>query len=154
MPLVIRFAYDDLDAIRELFLEYAGMLGVDLGFQRFDEELSGLPGKYAYPDGRLYLAVADGTAAGCIALRRYDDTTCEMKRLFVRPAFRGRKIGVALVETVLSAAREIGYADMVLDSLTTLEHSLSIYRQAGFREVPPYYHNPHPDAIYLKRPLG
>ena len=154
MSLNIQTAYDDIDSIRELFREYTAMLGVDLSFQNYDEELAGLPGKYAPPDGRLFIARYEGRVAGCVALRRYDAGTCEMKRLFVRPEFRNKKIGLALIERVVAAAREAGYEAMVLDTLSTLENSVALYRRYGFQSTPPYYHNPHPDAVYFRLPLG
>lgn len=154
MEFEIRPAHDNVDAVRPLFLEYAESLGIDLGFQSFEEELASLPGKYGPPSGRLLAAYCDGAPVGCVALRRFDETTCEMKRLFVQPAFRGRKIGLALVRSLLNGARAMGYESMILDSLASLENSVAMYRRAGFEEIPPYYHNPHPDAVYFRLSLS
>lgn len=153
MSLDIRLAYDDLDAVRALFGEYVAMLGIDLCFQNYDAELAGLPGKYAPPDGRLYLAVVDGAPAGCIALRRYDQTCGELKRLFVRPEYRGRKIGQALIEKAIAEAGAIGYESVILDTLTTLKNSMALYAKLGFREIEPYYANPHAEARYYRLDL-
>ena len=139
-----------LDTVRALFREYADWLGVDLCFQGFDEELATLPGKYARPDGRLLLAVDGARAAGCIGLRRFDATTGEVKRLYVRPAARGHGLGGALALQVIEAAREIGYRRLVLDTLEPMAEARSLYRSRGFREIPAYYANPLPGVIYME----
>lgn len=139
----------ELGAIRELFNEYAGSLDFDLGFQNYGDEFSSLPGKYSPPWGRLLLALHEKQPAGCVALRRYGESRCEMKRLYVKPEFRGLGIGGLLVAEVLAGAREIGYAEMILDTLAGFERSVALYRKIGFREIAPYYHNPHPDVLYM-----
>ena len=106
-----------LSQVREIFREYQASLGVDLCFQNFEEELATLPGKYAPPQGRLYLAYVDGQLAGCIALRRFEENHCEMKRLYLRPQFRGQNMGKKLAEKVIGDARQIGYSQMCLDTL-------------------------------------
>lgn len=139
----------DLPLVRRLFREYADSLAVDLCFQDFEAELAGLPGKYAPPRGRLLLARDGDDAAGCVAMRPVDGGTCEMKRLYVRPAWRGARLGRRLAERVCSEAREAGYARICLDTLPSMEAALALYRALGFRPVAPYVHNPVPGAIFL-----
>ncbi|MGI6005206.1 MAG: GNAT family N-acetyltransferase [Christensenellales bacterium] len=150
MPLEIVPAYRDIDAIKVLFGEYTAMLGVDLAFQNYDEELANLPGEYAPPGGRLYMARCGGQPAGCVALRRFDETCCEMKRLFVRPEFRGRKIGEALARQVMADAEKMRYRAMLLDTMASLPHSISLYRKLGFKETAPYRYNPMPDVLFFR----
>ncbi len=150
----ITTAYDDIGAVRALFTEYVEMLDVDLTFQNYDEEFASLPGKYAPPDGALYIVKWGGEAAGCVALRRFDESRCELKRMYVRPAFRGFGLGKMLVEKAISTAREIGYAWMLLDTKRTLEHAIALYKTLGFVEIPPYYNNPFPNVIYMQRDLA
>jgi ribosomal protein S18 acetylase RimI-like enzyme len=142
-----------LEAVRRLFREYADSLGVDLGFQGFDEELATLPGRYAPPDGRLLIALDGARAAGCIAVRRFDPVTGEVKRLYVRPAARGRGLGRALAREVIEAGREIGYRRLVLDTLEPMAEARELYRSFGFREIAAYYPNPLPGAIYMELAL-
>jgi putative acetyltransferase len=145
---------DDLQAVRELFLDYQAGLGIDLCFQGFEAELAGLPGAYAPPAGALLIAWVDGEPAGCCAMRPLPTTdhlnACEMKRLFVRRAFRGFGLGRMLVERVLSEGQLSGYTTMLLDTLSDMETARALYQEAGFVEVAPYYHNPIPGAHYLK----
>lgn len=150
MKIVAAHEPPALDRARELFLEYRDWLGIDLCFQSFDQEVTGLPGAYAPPRGRLLLAVEDGVAAGCVALRPIGDEECEMKRLYVRPAFTGRGLGRRLAEIVIDAARAIGYRNMRLDTLPSMTAARSLYASLGFVEVPPYYHNPVPGALFLE----
>lgn len=149
MGSAIRLAYDDIDAVRGLFGEYVAMLGMDLSFQKYEEELAELPGKYSLPDGRLFLAAVDSVPVGCIALRRFDAGRGEMKRLFVQPQFRGMGLGRLLVEAVVAAARECGCTTLLLDTHRTLESSVALYRKLRFREVEPYYINPHDGILYF-----
>lgn len=145
---------DELGAVRDIFREYAAGLGVDLCFQSFDEELAGLPGDYAPPRGALLLATVDGELAGCCALRPLDNAdypnAAEMKRLYVRKAFRGFGLGRQLTEAILDAARQAGYTSVLLDTLDDMEAARALYEDLGFEPVPPYYHNPIPGAHYLK----
>ena len=144
----------EIELVREIFEEYASGLGVDLCFQQFDEELAGLPGDYAAPRGALLLAYVDGAVAGCVALRPLDGVdyanAAEMKRLYVRKAFRGFGLGRQLAEAVLDQARQAGYACVLLDTLDGMESARALYSELGFEEIPPYYHNPLPGSHYLK----
>lgn len=146
-----------MDAVRDIFREYAAQLGVDLCFQQFGEELAGLPGEYDAPRGTLLLATVDGELAGCGALRPLDSTdypnAAEMKRLYVRKAFRGFGLGRQLAEALLDAARQSGYATVLLDTLDDMEAARALYEDLGFEEIPPYYHNPIAGAHYLKADL-
>ncbi|MDZ7868701.1 MAG: GNAT family N-acetyltransferase [Rheinheimera sp.] len=146
--------------IRTLFLDYQADLGIDLCFQGFEQELSHLPGDYAEPAGALLLASIDGEPAGCCAFRPLANSdhlnACEMKRLFVRPAFRGLGLGRQLVEAVVIGAQQAGYTTMLLDTLSDMEAARALYQEIGFVETEPYYHNPLAGAHYLKldlRPL-
>jgi putative acetyltransferase len=143
-----------LDDIRQLFLEYARSLDFDLCFQNFDKELGELPGEYAPPQGRLILCRFNGAAAGCIALKSLGGDICEMKRLFVRPQFRGKGLGMVLGGRIVEEARHIGYKAMRLDTIAgKMEPAIALYRSLGFREIPPYYDNPIPNAAYFELEL-
>ena len=145
----------EIAAARVLFTEYGASLGFSLCFQSFEDELASLPGKYAPPQGRLLLARASsGEFLGCVALRPLDDKTCEMKRLYTRPAARGAGVGKALVDAIIAAAREIGYARMRLDTVpSVMASAVKMYRGLGFREIPPYAENPVEGAIFLELKL-
>ena len=147
----------DTEAVRMLFLEYQDDIGIDLAFQGFAAELADLPGAYAPPLGALVLARVDGEPAGCCALRPLLDSdhghACEMKRLFVRRAFRGFGLGRQLAEHVIMLAQQAGYDCMLLDTLREMEAARALYQELGFTEIAPYYHNPLPGAHYLKLTL-
>jgi ribosomal protein S18 acetylase RimI-like enzyme len=138
---------------RVLFEEYAGWLGIDLSYQGFAAELDGLPGSYAPPRGRLLLALASGEAAGCVALRPLEGTICEMKRLFVRPAFRGQRIGRLLAERVVEDARAIGYRTMRLDTLPCMQAAIRLYEALGFVRCATYYQTPLQDTVFMELQL-
>jgi putative acetyltransferase len=135
---------------RALFEEYAAWLGVDLCFQGFAAELAGLPGFYAPPQGRLLLALGGSAAAGCVALRPREAGICEMKRLFVSPAFRGRGLGKRLVEGIVAEARAIGYRKMRLDTLPSMAAAIRLYETLGFGRCVPYYATPLPDTVFME----
>ena len=152
MQLIQATTEEQMELARELFREYAAGLSIDMCFQNFDHELKTLPGKYAPPEGRLLLAYSDDDLAGCIALRKLDDSACEMKRLFVRPGFRGMGYGRIMVENLIEQARVIGYERMWLDSLPgKMDAAIALYRELGFREIPAYYDNPLENVVYLER---
>jgi len=148
---------ESVESVRELLREYAASLNIDLCFQNFEAELAGLPGEYAAPSGQLLLAFVDGALAGCGGFRALADcdyaNACEMKRLFVRPAFRRFGLGRVLAEALLDEARRAGYSAMLLDTLDEMESARQLYASLGFEEVPPYYFNPIPGAHYLKADL-
>ena len=153
MEIDIKAAYNDLENIKLLFNEYTTMLGVNLTFQGYDEEIKNLPGKDALPYGRLYIAYYNNKAAGCIALRKFENDGCEMKRLFVRPEYRHLKIGKKLVDKIIEDARELKYKYMVLDTLSNLHEAVSLYKKSGFQEVEAYYENPLDNVLYFKLEL-
>lgn len=145
---------EEIEKIKTLFTEYQQWLNFSLCFQGFDQELAGLPGKYAPPMGRLYLAESQGSVCGCVALRPMDEPgVCEMKRLFVREAFRGQGIGKLLTERIVSDAKAIGYHTMRLDTLQRMETARMLYRQLGFTDIPAYYNNPLDEVVYLELTL-
>jgi len=145
---------EQIAAVRELFLEYASSLGFDLCFQSFENELAGLPGNYALPSGVLLLGLSNDQAAGCVALHRLEDGVCEMKRLYVRPQFRGTGIGSQLVRRVIESAVAMGYKRMRLDTVADqMQDALRMYRRLGFLEIEPYRENPIPGALYMELDL-
>ena len=143
-----------IDHVRTLFREYASSLGFSLCFQSFDAELAGLPGEYSPPAGRLILAFCDSIPAGCVALRKWEDGICEMKRLYVRPPFRGCGLGRDLVLALIEQARQSPYGRIRLDTIgASMAEAVGLYRSLGFRDIPAYCHNPIPGAIYLELDL-
>jgi GNAT superfamily N-acetyltransferase len=160
MGLTLELAYDDPDEIRPLFQEYTDMLVREspsfaeyLKIQHYDAELDDLRQKYGLPGGRLYLARVGGIAAGCVALRGLDETRCELKRMYVRPQFRGQGISVALMDRIFADARKIGYKRMLLDTLPFLTTAVSMYKRRGFVEIPSYNDSPLPETIYMELEL-
>lgn len=153
-------AYDKPEEIGLLFSEYTDLLIANdhsfqkyLDIQNYDEEINHLESKYGMPDGRLYIAYCDGELAGCIGLRKIDRQSCEMKRLYVRPGFRGKKIGSLLVEKIITDAKEIGYSYMLLDTLPFLQSAIHMYKRHGFYEIESYNDSPMETSIYMKLDL-
>jgi len=139
---------------RELFLEYAQSLGFSLCFQNFDKELADLPGDYAPPEGRLLLAEFGGQLAACVALHKLEPEICEMKRLYLRPMFRGKGLGRVLAGTIIAEARKIGYKRMRLDTVEpVMKDAVAMYRRLGFGEIAPYRPNPMPGTLYMELKL-
>ncbi len=157
IDIVVPDLAHEIAAVGDIFREYALALGVDLCFQDFDAELANLPGDYRAPRGALFTALVDGQLAGCCALRPLDSVdypnACEMKRLYVRPTFRGLGLGRQLAEITLDCARAAGYNCVLLDTLSDMEAARALYEDLGFEEIPPYYHNPIAGAHYLKARL-
>lgn len=147
-------AAEPMQPIADLFRTYAASIGIDLGFQDFERELADLPGEYAEPDGAIVVAESAGRLAGCVALRKLAPGVCEMKRLFVKPEFRGRGIGKRLVEEIVRIARTKGYAAMRLDTLATMREAVKLYEAAGFKEIEPYRFNPLPGAMFMELDLS
>jgi ribosomal protein S18 acetylase RimI-like enzyme len=153
MDIIQAHSADHIALARELFREYEAWLGIDLCFQNFEKELAELPGKYAPPDGRLLIAVEDHVA-GCVALRKIGERTCEIKRLFLRPQFRGKGLGRKLAEMIIQSAKEIGYERMRLDTLPPkMNDAIALYRSLGFKEIEAYYDNPVPGAKFMELDL-
>jgi ribosomal protein S18 acetylase RimI-like enzyme len=144
----------DIEQTRRLFDEYVTWLGVNLCFQNYDKEVAELPGEYIPPTGRLYIATENDGVAGCIALRELEDGICEMKRLYVRPLFRGKGLGRKLVDRVIEDARAIGYDRMRLDTLPgKMDQAIAMYDSLGFKEIERYYDNPHETAAFMELDL-
>jgi len=143
-----------LDEVGDLFRRYAGALGIDLSFQDFEEELAGLPGAYEPPGGALLLARIKEQAAGCVAMRPFQDEICEMKRLYILPRYRGRGLGRVLARAVIERACQAGYRRMRLDTLPSMSEALSLYRSLGFRHIGPYRYNPVKGTAFMERVLA
>lgn len=142
---------NEISAVRDLFIEYAEWLDVSLCFQNFDEELATLPGRYAPPEGRLYLVKSNGKYTGCAGLRKIDDGICEMKRLYLKPEMRGSGIGKKLVQLLIDEARDIGYKSMRLDTIKEkMPNAVDIYEKFGFKKIDKYYDNPNPHTLFME----
>ena len=142
----------EISEVRYIFIEYRKNLGLDLSFQDFQDELDDLPGEYSPPDGSIILAKDEDKTIGSVALRKIEET-CEMKRLYVKPEYRGRGIGRRLAEKIIEEARNKGYKKMRLDTLKSLEEANELYRSLGFEECEPYRYNPLDDALYMELDL-
>jgi len=154
IAIVHASAPEHIEQARALFLEYADSLGFSLCFQNFDQELKDLPGAYSPPAGRLLLAGDAAAMAGCVALRKLEHLVCEMKRLYVRPAYRGKGVGRILVDRIIAEARAIGYERMRLDTVeSSMKDAIALYRRIGFREIPAYCTNPVEGALYMELAL-
>jgi ribosomal protein S18 acetylase RimI-like enzyme len=153
LKLVQAQSEEQIGQARELFMEYAAATGIDLCFQNFDAELAALPGDYAPPDGRLFLALDGTQVAGCVALRKIDAETCEMKRLYVRPALRGTGAGKSLALKIIEEARSLGYTRMRLDTLPSMQRAITLYRALGFQPIEPYRYNPEEGALFMELAL-
>lgn len=144
---------EHLSYIKELFKEYADSLGFDLCFQNFEKELSDLPGEYAPPNGSLLLGMIGNQVAGCVALRKIDEDSCEMKRLYVKPEFRRKRLGKCLAEAIIKEASKIGYKYMRLDTVPSMKEAIMLYESLGFKWIKPYRHNPINGAIFMELDL-
>ena len=155
MQLIQAQTSEHMQQARALFKDYAAWLDLDLCFQNFAKELAELPGEYVPPDGCLLLAFNNAKSAGCVALRRIDQRTCEMKRLFVREQFRGQGLGRTLIEAIIKEANRIGYDRMRLDTLPPkMDKAIALYIELGFKEIEPYYNNPVPGAMFMELNLN
>ena len=155
MKIIQALSPEDIARARILFQEYEASLGISLCFQNFEGELAELPGEYAAPTGRLFLAFDGNQITGCVALRGLGEGACEIKRLYVRPDFRGRGLGRELTKAVIDAARQIGYERMRLDTFPgKMDTAIAMYRSLGFREIEAYYHNPVAGATFMELMLN
>ncbi len=144
-----------VEEVKELIIEYTKRLGRDLSFQSIDDELKDPLKKYSNKEGRLLVATDDNNKVmGMVAFHKYSDTVCEMKRLFVKPEYRGMKIGERLIDAIINSAKEAGYKEMVLDTIRPLKSAIYLYKKHGFIECEPYYDNPMDDVIYMKKELS
>ncbi|EKQ56068.1 MULTISPECIES: GNAT family N-acetyltransferase [unclassified Clostridium] len=160
MQIEIKLAYDNNKEIKELFFEYTEMLVKNnpnvakyLKLQNYDSEVEHLTDKYGLPEGRLYIVKVENQVAGCIGLRKINDENCEVKRLYVRPEFRGHKLAIKLIERIIDDAKSIGYKSMLLDTLPFLEEAIHLYKKLGFYEIESYNNNPMDTLIYMKLDL-
>jgi len=153
MKVIIKEGFDSLEQIKALFLEYAEGLECSLDFQDFEAEIEHLPYKYAKPEGNLFIAKIKGEAVGCVAYKNLGNGICEMKRMYVKPQYRRFGIGKKLAEICISKATKAGYDYMYLDTLESMVLAVNLYRQLGFEDIEPYYNNPLPNVIYMRKKL-
>ncbi|MBP7777412.1 MAG: GNAT family N-acetyltransferase [Acidobacteria bacterium] len=153
VTIVEAVAPAEIDAVRTLVLEYRDSLGLDLAFQQFAEEVAALAAMYGPPGGALFLGTLGGVAAGCVGVRPFEPRCCEMKRLYVRPAARGHRLGRQLAERSMAAARALGYARMRLDTLPSMQDAQALYVALGFYDIQPYRHSPVPGTRFLEAAL-
>ena len=155
MKPIITSAHDPelIPHVRGLFQEYAASLDIDLTFQHFADELNALPGEYRPPGGELLLARVDDAIAGCVAMRPLSNHICEMKRLYVKPVFRGQNIGRQLAQTIIERAKHAGYQSMRLDTLASMQAANRLYRDLGFKPIAPYYYNPYTETTFFELQL-
>jgi len=153
IKIVEAITQEHIDYTRELFLEYARSLDFSLCFQDFDRELEMLPGSYARPDGCILLAFNDNIVAGCVAVRRFNENTCEMKRLYVKPGLRNSGTGRKLSQYIINESCKIGYERIVLDTLSTMKGAMALYKSLGFQIIEPYYYNPLENVCYYEKYL-
>ena len=140
----------DMYAVRELFKEYTDGLGIDLTFQNYEQELAGLKTIYLPPSGSLLLARYNGSFVGCVGLRKLDNVSCEMKRLYIKPGTRSRGLGSALCKRIIQKGKQLGFKRMRLDTLASMTGALTLYKRLGFYEIEPYYKNPIPETVYME----
>jgi putative acetyltransferase len=152
--IIVPAGADDLLELKSLFSEYASSIGYDLSFQDFDREVAALPGEYAPPNGCILIARKESEAVGCVAMRRISNEICEMKRLYVRPRFRGRGLGNSLALSVIREAKRRSYHKMRLDTLPSMIEALALYESLGFKQIAPYRHNPIQGAVFLELDLS
>jgi len=152
--IIVSAQAGDLPEVKSLFSEYASSLEIDLSFQDFDQELAALPGEYASPNGCILIARKESEVVGCVAMRRIRNEICEMKRLYVRPGFRGRGLGKRLALSVVQEAKRRGYYKMRLDTLPSMIEALALYESLGFKQIAPYRHNPIQGAVFLELDLS
>ena len=150
MKIIKAETREHINYVKELFNEYAASLNFDLCFQNFDEEVKNLPGDYAPPAGSILLAVIEEKIAGCVALRKIDEAICEMKRMYVRPGFRGKNAGRNLAEAIIEEAKTKGYRAIRLDTISTMKEAISLYKSIGFKETVSYRYNPVEGAKYME----
>ena len=150
IKIIQAISREHIDSVRKLFFEYAKSLNVSTCFENFDKEVENLPRLYGPPKGRLLIALSDIKVAGCIALKKVDDQTCEMKRLFVRHEFRGQGVGKELTTAVWEEARGTGYKKMRLDTLPSMKEAIALYESLGFEPIPPYRELPVPGALFMQ----
>ena len=150
MEYLLATSAEHLENTRQLFTEYAASLDFDLCFQNFEGEMAGLPGEYGLPGGCIVLAMSGESPAGCVAMKKLEDGICEMKRLYVKPEFRGQGVGKELATRVIDKARECGYSRMRLDTVPSMKSAIELYRELGFKETSPYTFNPIDGAIYME----